>query len=73
MAEQHDTGRRPRNVSLPMALDRELQDASELTGIPVSRILQQGARLRLAEIKAQFAPVVKEAERKLRERRRGSR
>jgi hypothetical protein len=72
MAEQSEKGR-ARNVYLPAGLDRELQDASALTGLPVSKILQQGATLRLAEIKAQFAPVVKEAERKLRERRRGSR
>ena len=73
MAEQNETRGRARNIYLPARLDRELQDASALTGIPVSRILQQGATLRLKEIQAQFAPVVREAERKLRERRRVSR
>lgn len=71
MAEQSENGR-ARNVYLPARLDRELKDASGLTGLPVSKILQQGATLRLAEIKAQFAPVAKEAERKLREKRSGA-
>jgi len=41
---------RGRNIYIPAELDRELRGASQRTGIPVSRILQQGARLRLAQL-----------------------
>lgn len=43
---------RGRHVYLPAELDQQLVAASSSTGIPVSRILQQGARLRLDQIEA---------------------
>jgi hypothetical protein len=51
MADHAESERgRARNIYIPADLDRELQGASQRTGIPVSRILQQGARLRLAQL-----------------------
>ena len=49
-----------------------MKAAADLTGIPVSRLYDQGARLRLDQLRAEVGPIVQEAERKLRERRRGA-
>lgn len=70
--KQTEPTRRGVHLSMDSALYDDLQATAEFTGIRASRIVEQGARLRLAEIKAQFAPAVAEAERKVSERRRGA-
>lgn len=53
------------------ALYEQAKAASDLTGIPVSRIYDQGVRMRLEQLSAELARLDKEAEAKLCERRRG--
>jgi hypothetical protein len=50
----------------------DMKAAAELTGIPVSRLYDQGARLRLDQIRADAARLESEATQKLREKRRGA-
>lgn len=71
--KQTESTRRGVHLSMDSALYDDLQTTAELTGIRVSRIVDQGARLRLDEIHRQLAPVVEEAEKKVREKRRGGR
>jgi hypothetical protein len=58
METQRSTGKRksanrgPKNLSLPAELRARLAAASEATGIPESRIAEQGLRLRLAQLDA---------------------
>lgn len=40
----------PLNTSIPSDLDAELRAAAARTGIPLARLVQQGVRLRLAEL-----------------------
>jgi hypothetical protein len=44
--------RRPSNLNLPADLRERLRAVSEATGIPQSRIAEQGLRLRLAQLDA---------------------
>ncbi|WP_437903575.1 ribbon-helix-helix domain-containing protein [Sorangium sp. So ce327] len=49
--------RRPSNLTIPVDLRERLRALSEATGIPQSRIAEQGIRIRLAQIEhAQRAP-----------------
>lgn len=41
-----------RRLSLPLDLHEKMRDVSRETGIPLSRIAEQGIRLRLAQIEA---------------------
>lgn len=42
--------RRPSNLTIPIDLRERLRALSEATGIPQSRIAEQGIRIRLAQI-----------------------
>ncbi|WP_441291915.1 ribbon-helix-helix domain-containing protein [Sorangium sp. KYC3313] len=49
--------RRPSNLTIPIDLRERLRALSEATGIPQSRIAEQGIRMRLAQIeRAQSTP-----------------
>jgi hypothetical protein len=51
-AKRKSANRGPKNLSLPAELRERLAAASEATGIPESRIAEQGLRLRLAQLDA---------------------
>lgn len=71
MAEPKASSRREVHLMADRATYDDMKAAADLTGIPVSRLYDQGAKLRLDQLRADAAPVVEEAERKLREKRRG--
>jgi Ribbon-helix-helix domain len=51
-AKRKSANRGPKNLSLPAELRERLAAASEATGIPESRIAEQGLRWRLAQLDA---------------------
>jgi hypothetical protein len=51
-AKRKSENRAGKNLSLPAELREQLAAASEATGIPESRIAEQGLRWRLAQIDA---------------------